>query len=207
MLEFFKRQTKKGKFDRKILRKNDISLLTLDERWQSLFANAEKSPEILRSEEKVKELLKEQSRLIAESKEIAGRKKIYMDRIIKLTTEAYDNDNDKAKEDMQKCQKDIKSINERLEYIEKELDNIPELIKEANLELLENTVIHVYFNIRSKQKRVEELEKLIEETRNKLKEYIDEKEALSQDNTDIYSYFHDLLGKEELEKLDKEYFG
>jgi hypothetical protein len=29
---------------------------------------------------------------------------------------------------------------------------------------------------------------------------------LSEDDTDVYSYFHDLLGGEELEKLDKEYF-
>jgi hypothetical protein len=50
------------------------------------------------------------------------------------------------------------------------------------------------------------LEGLIEETKSKLKEYIDEKETLSQDDTDIYSYFHDLLGGEELEKLDNEFF-
>ena len=29
---------------------------------------------------------------------------------------------------------------------------------------------------------------------------------LSQDDEDIYSYFHDLLGGEELEKLDMEFF-
>jgi len=207
MFEFLKRSARNGKFDRKTLRKNDISLLTLDERWNSLFANSDKSPEILKSEERIKELLKEQSRLISESKEISHRKKPYMDRIIKLTTEAYDNNNEQAKEEMQSCEKEIKKINERLEGIEKELDNIPDLIKETNLELLEHTVIHVYLNMRAKQKRVAELEKLIEEVRCKLKEYIDEKESLSQDNTDVYSYFHDLLGPEELEKLDREYFG
>ena len=84
---------------------------------------------------------------------------------------------------------------------------MPDRIKAANLELLENTVGIVYFKIRSSRKRVEELEKLIEETRERLKQYIDEKESLSQDDNDIYSYFHDLLGGEELEKLDNEFFG
>lgn len=208
MFNFFKREeNKKNKFDRKILRKNDISLLILDERWNSLFANVEKSPDILKAEEKLKELLKEQSRLIAESKDIAYNKKVHMDKIMKLTTEAYENNNEQAQTDMQSCQKEIKKINERIESIEKNLDNMPNLIKEANLELLEHTVINVYFNLRAKEKRVGELEQLIEEIRNKLKEYIDEKESLSQDNTDVYSYFHDLLGGEELEKLDREYFG
>ncbi|MCX7710268.1 MAG: hypothetical protein N2484_10525 [Clostridia bacterium] len=208
MFKFLKRQgTQKNKFDRKVLRKNDISLLTLDERWNSLFSNTEKSPEILKAEEKLKELLKEQSRLIAESKESAQRKKTCMDKIIKLTTEVYENNNEQAKEEMQNCEKEIKKINERMESIEKDLENMPDLLKETNLELLEHTVNNVYLNIRAKQKRVSELETLIEETRNKLKEYIDEKESLSQDNTDVYSYFHDLLGGEELEKLDREYFG
>jgi len=65
----------------------------------------------------------------------------------------------------------------------------------------------VYYEIGFNQRRIKELEAYIEETRTRLKELIDEKEALSEDDTDIYSYFHDLLGAEELEKLDKIFFG
>ena len=36
-------------------------------------------------------------------------------------------------------------------------------------------------------------------------EYIDEKESLTEDYNSLYSYFHDLLGNEELERLDKIY--
>ncbi|HEX3029889.1 MAG TPA: hypothetical protein VHT34_11430 [Clostridia bacterium] len=206
MLEFLKKPQKKN-FDRKVLRKNDISLLTIDERWNSLFTNTEKTPEIMKYEEELKELLKEQARLISEAKEISNHKKACMDKIIQLTTEVFDNNNEKAKDEMQACEKEIKRINERAVKIEERLDTIPDSIKEANLKLLEITVNIVYFKIRSNQKRVAELEKLIEDTRSSLKQYIDEKESLSQDDTDIYSYFHDLLGGEELEKLDKDYFG
>lgn len=207
MLEFWKRQKKKSSFDKKVLRKNDISLLILDERWNNLFANSEKPPEIIKSEEKIKELLKEQARLIAESKDIAHRKKVYMDKILKLTTDAYEKNNEEAQDKMKEFEKEIKKINDRLQEIEKAIDEMPDNIKEANLELLEKAVYIIYISMRARQKRVQELETLVEETKNKLKEYIDEKESLSQDNTDVYSYFHDLLGGEELEKLDKEYFG
>ncbi|MCX7920992.1 MAG: hypothetical protein N3B21_03055 [Clostridia bacterium] len=207
MFKFLKRNERKANFDRKILRKNDISLLTLDERWNSLFANTEKTPEIVASENKIMELLKEQSRFIEESKENSALKKDLMGKIITLTTEVFDKNNEAAKKEMQECEKEIKRINERAGVLQEGLDNIPDLIKEANLELLEHTVNQVYFKIRANQKRVAELEHLIEETRTKLKEYIDEKESLSEDYTEIYSWFHDLLGGEELEKLDKEFFG
>ena len=204
---FRRRKPEREKMDRKVLRRNDISLLILDERWNKLFVTSEKTPQIAECEEKVKELLKEQSRLLTESKEIATAKKQCMDRIIKLTTAVFDEENNEAKKEMQQCEKEIKRINERTVKIDEDLDGIPDRIKDANLELLESTVNLVYFKIRSDQKRVEELVVLIEETREKLKAYIDEKETLSQDHTDTYSYFHDLLGGEELERLDEEFFG
>jgi len=206
MLGFLKKPTKTVMFDRKVLRKNDISILILDERYNSMFSSVPKTPQIAASEEKLKELLKEEARLHAEAKEIACLKKKYMDTIIRLTPEVFEHCNDEAKKEMQLCEKEIKRINERMAKIEQELEEIPTLIRQANLDLLELVVNVVYFKIRSGQKRVEELEKLIEETKNRLKEYIDEKEALSQENTDAYSYFHDLLGAEELQRLDSEFF-
>ncbi len=203
---FWKRKPGRAKFDKKVLRKNDISLLILDERWNSLFAPGEKTPEITACEEKLRELLKEQARLLAESKEIAASKKLCMDKIIQLTTAVFEQENSEAKKEMQLCEKEIMRINERSGKIEEELDGIPGRIRDANLELLENTVNVVYFKIRSEQKRVEELNLLIEDMKEKLKACIDEKETLSQDHTDTYSYFHDLLGGEELERLDEEFF-
>lgn len=205
MLGLFGRKPQ-NKFDRKVLRKNDISLLILDERWNKLFVNAERTTQIMACEEKLKGLLKEEARLAAESREIAALKKKCMDRIIQLTPAVFEQDDSQAKKEMEHCEKEIKRINERAKKIENELDVMPGKIKDANLELLEYTVNVVYFKIRAGQKRVEELQKLIDEARAKLKEYIDEKESLSQDHTDVYSYFHDLLGGEELEKLDAEFF-
>ncbi|HEX9063286.1 MAG TPA: hypothetical protein VF941_24200, partial [Clostridia bacterium] len=91
--------------------------------------------------------------------------------------------------------------------IGEQIESMPEKIREANLELLEHTVTLVYFGMKRRESRVRELVALIEETKEKLKEYIDEKESLAQDNTDVYTYFHDLIGGEELERLDEEYFG
>jgi predicted RND superfamily exporter protein len=205
MLDFLKRK-RTAKFDSKVLRKNDISLLILDERWNKLFENTQKSPQIAAAEEKLKDHIKEEARLIAEAREISANKKKHMDRIIKLTPAVFENNEPEAIKEMEFCEKEIKRINERSKKIEEELDILPDKKKKANLELLEQTVNIIYFKMRSGRKRVEELEKLIEEERGRLKAYIDEKESLSQDDTDIYSYFHDLLGGEELQRLDEEFF-
>ena len=197
----------KIRFDVGTLRRNDISLLILDERWNRLFANTPKTPEITRCEEKLRELLKEEARLRTEQKEIAAAKKHYMQKIVKLTTEVFDKGNEAAKEEMKNAEREIKRINERAKQIEGKLDEMPSRLRKVNLELLQLTVLVVYYKIRWNQKRVEELDRLIEETKTKLKEYIDERETLSQDDTDVYSYFHDLLGGEELEKLDRMFFG
>ncbi|NJD01772.1 MAG: hypothetical protein FIA99_04065 [Ruminiclostridium sp.] len=205
MFDFLKRRRKAG-FDSKVLRKNDISLLILDERWNKLFETTQKSPQISAAEKKLKDSIKEEARLTAEAREIAISKKNHMDRIIKLTPAVFEKKDPDAIKEMGFCEKEINRINERFKKIEEKLDTLPDRKKEANLELLEHTVNIIYFKMRSGRKRVEELEKLIEEERGKLKAYIDEKESLSQDDTDIYSYFHDLLGGEELERLDRKFF-
>jgi len=150
----------------------------LDERWHGIFKNIEKTREIIEKEEVLKELLKEEARLAFEKKEILARKKSCLDKIIKLTPEVFDNNNEQSKAEMEKCEKEINQINERVKSIEEEIENMPERIREANLELLKCTMNSVYFKMRENQLRVKELEELIEKTRKQLAGYIDEKEVL-----------------------------
>lgn len=206
MWNIFSKKKKHREFDIKVLFKNDISLLTLDERWNGLFNKIVKTSGIINCENNIKELLKEQARLIAESKDIAYTKKECMDSIIKLTTEAFDNDNQDAHTKMQECEKKIVGINKRLKDIDERLLDIPKELREANLELLDQTVKVVYFSIRGNHQRVVELDKKITETRELLMKLIDEREHIAEDDTDTYSYFHDLLGGDELQRLDEMYF-
>jgi hypothetical protein len=205
MWNIFSRK-KNNELDIKVLFKNDISLLILDERWNGLFNNITKTSRILDCENKIKELLKEQSRLITESKESTIKKKECMDSIIKLTTEAFENNNEEARTKMQDCEKIIVAINKRTKDIEDRLSDVPKEIRQANLELLEQTVKLVYFSIKGNQQRVVELDKEITKTKEQLKMLIDERGLLAQDDTDTYSYFHDLFGGDELQKLDDIYF-
>lgn len=206
MWKLFSRKKKAHELNIKVLFKNDISLLILDERWNGLFNKIVKTNSIIDCENKIKELLKEQSRLITEAKEIVTKKKECMDSIIKLTTEAFENNNQEAQDKMQECEKTIIGINKRTNIIEEKLLDVPKEIRQANLELLEQTVKLVYFSIKENQQKVIELDKKIAQTKEELIKLIDERGLLAQDDTDTYSYFHDLLGGDELQKLDEIYF-
>ena len=205
MRNIFKRKNSAHELDIKVLFKNDISLLILDERWNGLFSNIIKTSSIIECENKIKELLKEQSRLITEAKESTVKKKEAMDSIIKLTTEVFGNNNQEAQTDMQDCERIIVGINNRAKEVEERLLDVPKEIRQANLVLLEQTVKLVYFSIRENQQRVSELDKQISQTKEQLMKLIDERGLLAQDDTNTYSYFHDLLGGDELQKLDEIY--
>ncbi|MGE5614784.1 MAG: hypothetical protein ACM3XR_10305 [Bacillota bacterium] len=192
-----------SKFDVKTLRDNNISPLILDERWNGLFSSIKKTPAIERLEEKLRGLLKEEARLVAERKEIDVQKKRHMDRIISLTPDVFEKSDENARKIMQESEREIKRINRQTGQIEKQLEKMPERLKQANIELLEATVGIVYRKLRSSSKRIDELERLIEETREKLRTCIDEKETLAKESADVYTYFHDLLGGEKLEILDR----
>lgn len=205
MFEFLHKNKRKHRFDKWVLKKNNISLLILDERWNALFIDGVKPKTILKAEEKLRELLKEQARITSELESLSMLKKQLMAKILELTPLAFDKGDEDARKNMSDFETQIRQINEKTEEAKKRLEQLPEDIKKANIELLEHTVQEVYVKIASKRKRIAQLEILIEKTRQQLKQYIDEKESLSQQSDEIYSYFHGLLGKEELEKLDRIY--
>ena len=176
MFNLFKPKNPKSKFDWRVLKKNDILILILDERWNALFKNVEKTEDIKEHEGRVKELLKEESRLIAESKEIAAKKKKDLARIIQLTPQAYEDNNEEAKEEMKRCELEIKQINERMKEISDELDNMPKRIREANLQLLESTENSEY--CMRKNQKGKGIGKLIEVTKSSWKNILMRKKII-----------------------------
>jgi len=192
-------------FDKKVLRKNDISLIIVDERWNALFKQCNKTKKILKLEQKLKDLLKQQARLMTEKQEISLPKKEHMEKILQLADENYQKEHPTASEEMYQSQQKIIEINRRLEQIEEEILSIPDKIKEANLALLEVTANEIYLQFKKAKKRIDELESEIEVQKEKLKHMISEKEGLNELVENVYSYFHDLLGREELEKLDERF--
>ena len=198
------RPQKRIELDGDILRRNRISFLTLDERWNSLFVDIEKTPVIQKHEEHINNLLKKQAKLTNESKEIYTEKKRLLDRIMSLTTEAFDREDENARKEIDVCEMRVHEINQRGPEIEEELTGLVHEVKNANMELLENAVSHIYDGILKSQHRVAELETHIMELREHIQNSIEEREKVLESYNEAYQLLHGLLGAEQMEELDRQ---
>ena len=197
--------SKRIELDPDIIRRNRISVLTLDERWNSLFKYIAKTPTIIRLEERMNNLLKKQAQLTTEHKENLALKKDLLKRIMELTTDAFERGDETARKQIDNSEAEINRINLREPEIEEELSTAQTDIKEVNIELLENSVSYLYRDIKKTQERTVELEVLIEELKEKLKESISERETMVEAYNQTYLYLHALLGVEQIEELDRHY--
>jgi hypothetical protein len=198
-----------------ILKSNKISILTLDERWNTLFKGIEKTSAILHCEEKINNYIKEQAKLTAELKDSKLEKKALLHRIIEETTEAFGSDSDgdngdgalvgAALRQIEECKARVEDINAKQPVISDRLSVIQNELMNANMELLENAAAYLYQNINRMNKRITELDHLIEESRKALGDYVEERDEISVMYSEVYAHFHDLLGADQISELDRIY--
>lgn len=189
-----------------LLRKTRVPILILDKVWHNIFPPEKKTKKLLVLEEKLFNLLKEQGQLNNDFKDYLKLKKKFMDEIMKLTTEAFTNENESAKSEMEKNQKNILEVNKQLEKIQNKLKKIPDEIEEANGRLLQESVKICYEEMKEHQRVSDELNEWIDQTRAILKKKLEEKTVHDEKAIEIYSYLHDLIGPELIEYLDSDYW-
>jgi hypothetical protein len=204
MYSLFGKYQKNRSIDGNILKKNRISLLILDERWNKLFDNMVKSHRIKACEKKLKKFTKRQ--VILNGKQITDimTKRNNMNQIANLVSKSYKGKKEAA-EDILPLEKEIKKINGRAFKIAHELQVLNDLIDKTNIELLEKTINFVYHTLKRNKKRRKKLDRLVNDMDNKLKGIINKRKLITKNNSNVYWCFHNLLGADEVEKLDKIY--
>lgn len=196
---------RKLEFNIATLKKNDITILTLDERWNKLFKIIPISPAIKKRQDSLNRLIGQEAALFQEQKAIEPEKKKHMNNIISLTQEAFEKGNDKAKQSLANSRQCIERLNKRALELEDELLLMKGRIRESNFKLLEETVKYVYYIMVKSRKAERKLEAELEKTRKKLKELQVQRQSITADWTEVYAFFHDLLGSDELTKLDRRF--
>lgn len=186
-----------NKVDYKNLIKNkNVPILTLDERWHLLFPEENKTSRIKELEQKVNKLLKQQGKLGADIKDMKKLKKNLMDEIVlhmNATTEKKLNKNKQF----------IEELNQKLTNSMEELSNIPYEIKEANQELVIESIKICYERLEDNKDEISQIGDWIAKMREELKGKILAKQDLEIENTNIYSYMHDILGPDLMEVFDR----
>ena len=185
-----------------MLKKKNIPIINVDERWLRLFPDNEKTPAIKRLEKELKELLKRQGKVNTELKDI---------RIVReqLTQSVLNSAEDMSIPEAKRLKKQAASqrliieSREKLEQLEKEQKELPGLIQDANNALIFESVRVCYDKIDKNKSDIDRLTQWIDETRIKLKERILIKQDKETKNQEIYTYLHAMLGAKVMEALDE----
>ncbi len=195
------RKRKKIDFNKIVINKK-LPILTLDARWHELFPDEIKSFRIKELEQKVNRLLKNQGKTVNDIKDMKKLKRSLISDIV-VNMDIKDDILGKSKEKkLDQNKKYINELNEKIDNASDTLSELPYKIKEANEELVLESIKSCYKRIHDNQYKLEDISEWIKKTREELKQKIFEKNDMETANTLIYTYMHNLLGPEVIDLFD-----
>ena len=183
-----------------------IPILTLDNKWYQLFTESEHTAEIKRMESEMNDLIKRQSKVSDENREIKKLKKKLMDEIVVLADElVHDPSSKRLAKKQDECKRLLQECNEKLDANEEEMVELPRQINWINRKLMVATMEICYRNLAKSTEELSEIEEWIGKVRRELKKKIIRKQEKEAKIHQLYSYMHDIFGSDVIELFDMHY--
>lgn len=199
-----KKEPKKEIDYKSLIRKKKLPILTLDERWHSVFPQESKSHVIRKLEEQVNNQLKKQGKVSNDLKELTKLKATLMNEIVQNMDEMQDERKEALRQKkLEKSRRLIEDINDKLEACQLQQDELPAELRRANEELMLASAEDCYARIQMNEQELVELTAWINKTRIELKRRILIKQEKEDMNQRLYSYLHDMLGPDFMEVFDR----
>lgn len=191
-------------FKDNIVKKNKIPILIYVPEWIQLFSG-NKSRSMQKIIAKLEELIARGKSCDLELDKLEKRKKIVMNKILYLSKEINDNDNNAALPKMEQAEKEIIEINQKMPRLIEESETLPGKINEANTQLLKETIKRAYELIKEYESESEKYQEQVNEFRQKLADLIQKKVYTEEQVNKLYSFVHGMIGADEMESLDKSF--
>jgi hypothetical protein len=190
---------------RKAIHNKKVPVLVLDQKWHRLFAIHGKPDRVTELETEINSLLARQGKLNAELKSLKKLKSQLMESIVQ-NMDGTSEDAGQTKERMLDVNREqIDETKEKIDACEDELLEIPNKIKEANEELMIESMEYFYEKLRINKQEAAEIDEWITQVRIDLKKNIIRKQNREINNREMYAYLHDIFGPEVLDLFDIEY--
>jgi hypothetical protein len=187
-----------------VVKNKKLPILTLDARWHEIFPEEKKTSAIRDLEQKVNDLLKKQGKAVNDIKDMKRLKSSLLKDIVDNMDTGKDSAG-KAKEKKQDKNKQyVNELNEKIDLAMDELAEVPYQIKQANEELLAESISSFYQDLEKNNSEILDIAQWIAGVREELKRQILIKQDLETKNSLIYTYMHDILGAEIMELFDRE---
>lgn len=184
-----------------IAQNKNLPPLVLDQKWHHLFTEDSKPKEVAKLEQKVSKHLSRQGHLNQEMKEL----KVLKNKLMKNIVENMDETEGKESLRLQEDGRLITEINQRMEAARKELEELQDLMKMDNDQLMVETMEYCYGIMNRNEAEREELADWITKTRVELKKKMIRKDTIEDKNKEIYAYLHDIFGAKVTGAFDLKY--
>ena len=182
-----------------------IPILTLDNKWHKLFTQREYTSEIKRTENELNKLLKRQSKVSEEYKELKKLKKKMMDEIVVLADEIEKSSSKKLEKAMEDHRRTVNECNEKIDACEEEMVELPRQISQVNNRLMVATMEVCYRKLQKNTAELEEINEWIGSIRRELKKKVIRKQEKEAMINQLYAYMHDIFGADVIEIFDMKY--
>ena len=178
------------------LKKSQVPILVLDQKWHRLFAISGKPEEVKILEVEENELFALQGKLSTELKELKKIKNQLIQNIVANMDESS------SSPQMEEDKRLIDETNAKIIENEDRLMEIPKQIKEKNDELMMATMKFSYDKLRTNMHEINDIAEWIKKIRVELKKNIIKKQNREINNKEIYFYMHDVFGKDIINLFD-----
>lgn len=187
------------------LKQKRVPLLTLDPRWHQLFPDHLKTKKLIKLEKNLNKLIKKQGQTNNDLKEYEKARKVIMDNMLQNMTDGHELDSPIREKKQDANQKLLEELRDKIREAEELQDRLPVEIKDANEELLFESMRICYETLITNTRGIEEEETWIQTVRAALTEHILHKQEMEIRNTETYKFMHDLLGREIVEMFDRDH--
>lgn len=187
-----------------IVKRNKIPILIYVPEWIQLFSNY-RSRNMNKAITKLEELIYKEKEQEAELESLGKRKKLVMNKILYLSKDINENNNEAALPKMGEAEKELIEINQKIPALIEELEILPGRINEVNTQLLKETIKRSYELINEYKSESEKCQEQVNEIRQKLATLIQKKVDMEERVNKLYSFTHGMIGAAEMENLDESF--
>lgn len=192
----------KSDYINNILKTKKLPIVLLDPLWHTAKEHIQSSV-MDKAEKELQELLKEQARLGTDYKEYTVIKQNFLKEILVLSGQVQASHDDEALENLNKLHQSTLGANQKLEEIEKRLDHIDNEINDKNKEIISEMIAVGYGYIEMYKEKTQILEAEITALRLQMLQKTAQKKESEVFLKDIYNYLHSIVGREQIEIIDK----
>jgi flagellar biosynthesis/type III secretory pathway chaperone len=191
-------------FKDNIVKRNRIPILIYVPEWIQLFSN-NKSRGMQKTIARLEELIAREKECDSELRSQEKRKKVVMNKILYLSKDINDNNNEAALPKMEETEKELIEINQKMPKLIEEMETLPDLINAQNTLLLKETIKKSYELINEHKSESEKCQEQVNEIRQKLAALIQKKVDMEERVNKLYSFVHGMIGADEMESLDENF--